>query len=113
MKNIDGNRIIQFVIVAVVALAAAVTWTQLKALLYDEGGWLGSSIGFFILLVLLGMNWLLAESKAISAIAFVFILISFFFVFELRWEYFAVLAVALFLLFLGGVWALDEKNIRL
>ena len=113
MKNIDGNRITQSVIVGVITLISAISWSQLKYLLYSKGGWVGPSVGFFILLTLLGLNWLLAKSKVISAITFVFVLISFFFVFEFHWEYLPVLAVALFLLVLGCVFAINEKNIRL
>ena len=113
MKNIDGNRITQSVIVGIVTLVATIIWVQLKEFLYNEGGWLGLSIGFFILLSFLSLNWLLSKSKILSAITFVFVLISFFFVFEFRWEYLAVVIAALFLLFLSCIFAINEKNIRL
>ena len=113
MKNIDGNRITQSIIIGVITLIAAISWSQLKDALYTQGGWIGPSIGFFILLILLGLSWLLAKSKALAAITFVFVLISFFFVFEFHWEYLPVVAAALSLLTLSCIFALNEKESRL
>lgn len=113
MGKIDGGKIAQAATIGIIALVAAVCWSQTKELLYDKGGWIGPSVGFFVLLVLLGLNWLLNKSKLISATVFVFVLISFFFVFEFHWEYLPVLAVALLLFVSGGLAAMKEKDVRL
>ncbi len=107
------NRITQSVIIGLTTLVATVSWAGLKGILFENGNWLWSSIGFFILLIFLNLNWLLAKSKAILLITLFFVLVSFFFSFGFKLEYLAVLFAAFLLFYLASQRAISEKEIRI
>ena len=109
----QSNRITQSIIVGAAALIATASWSGLKNILFNDGYWLWPTIGFFVLLIFLSINWLLAKSKAILLITLFFILISFFFSFGFKLEYLAALLIAFLFFFLGCQRALNEKEVRI
>jgi len=107
------NRITQSVIVGSTTLISAAIWAGLKNFLFvDNSDWLWPLIGFFVLLIFLSLNWLIAKSKPILLVTLFFILITFFFSFGFKWEYLAILLVAFFLFFVGSQRAIHEKRAR-
>ncbi len=107
------NRVTQSIIIGLTTLVATVSWAGLKGILFENGNWLWSSIGFLILLIFLNLNWLLAKSKTILLITLFFVLVSFFFSFGFRLEYLAILFTAFLLFYLASQRAVNEKEIRI
>ncbi|MAF20141.1 MAG: hypothetical protein CMI55_00470, partial [Parcubacteria group bacterium] len=109
----NNNRITQSIIIGIATLVAASTWAGTKSVLFGDGGWLLPSIGFLILLIFLGLNWLLTKSRAVLMITLVFIVISYFFVFGFKLEYLATLFIAGVFFVLGSFRAIKEKQVRI
>lgn len=109
----NRNRITQSIIVGAAALIATASWSGLRNILFNDGSWLWPTIGFFVLLIFLSVNWLLVKSKSILLITLFFILISFFLSFGFKLEYLVALLVAFFFFFLGCQRALNEKEVRI
>ncbi len=106
------NRVTQSVIVGLATLVAAVSWSGLKNILFENGSWIWPSLGFLILVVFLSLAWLLAESKPILLVTLIVVLVSFLLSFSFKLEYLAVLFTAFLLFYFGSLRAIEEKNIR-
>ncbi|MBU1255259.1 hypothetical protein KKH35_00110 [Patescibacteria group bacterium] len=107
------NRITQSVIVGLSTLVAAISWSGLKNVLFENGNWIWPTLGFLILLVFLSLAWLLAESKPILLVTLIIVLVSFLLSFSFRLEYLAILFVAFLLFYFGSLRAIEEKKIRI
>jgi len=107
------NRITQSIIVGLTTLVATATWAGLENVLFNNSNIILPIVGFFILLIFLSLNWILAKSKIILLITLFFVLISFLFSFGFKLEYFIVLIIALLLFYLASEKAVNEKKNRI
>ncbi len=107
------NRITQSVLVGLITLFLAMSWTGLKNLLWHQGGWVWPTIGLFLVLFFLSLNWILSNSKVLILVTLFFLLISFFLVFGFTKEYIVVLLVSLLLFFYASYKAVYEKKARI
>jgi len=107
------NRITQSIIIGIVALLSAASWSGLKGVLYSGSNWTWPAYGFLILLVSLSLSWILSKSRTILSITFAFALVSFLLIFGLRLEYLIVLFAAVALFALGSFRAVNEKEVRI
>jgi len=107
------NRVTNSIIVGLATLVATATWAGLRGVFFGDSSWIWPSVGFFILLIFLGLNWLLTKSKPILLTTIVFVLISFLFAFSFHLEYIGILFLA-FLFFTFGSWrSINEKEDRI
>ena len=107
------NRITQSIIVGLTTLVATATWAGLENVLFNNSNIILPIVGFFILLIFLSLNWILAKSKIILLITLFFVLISFLFSFGFKLEYFIVLIIALLFFYLASEKAVNEKKNRI
>ncbi len=107
------NRITQSIIVGLTTLIAAATWAGLEKLFFNNGNMIWPIIGFLILLIFLSLNWILTKSKIILLITLFFVLVSFFFCFGFKLEYFIVLIIAFLFFYLASERAVNEKKDRI
>ena len=107
------NRITQSIIIGLVALLSAASWSGLKGVLYSGGNWTWPAYGFLVLLVALSLSWILSKSRAILSITFAFALVSFLLIFGIKLEYLVALFVAVALFALGSFRAVNEKAVRI
>lgn len=106
------NRITQSVVVGLATLVAALSWSGVKEVLFNDGFWLWPTLGLLILSVFLSLNWLLTKSREILLVTLGFVLISFLFVFSFKIEYLGIIFLA-FLLFALGSWRIvNERESR-
>jgi len=112
-KSMHKNRVTQSVIIGIVALLSAASWSGLKDVLYSGGSWIWPAYGFLILLVALSLSWILSKSRTILSITFAFALVSFLLIFGLKLEYLAALVVAVALFAIGSFRAVNEKEVRI
>jgi len=107
------NRITQSIIVGLTTLVATATWAGLENILFNNSNVILPIVGFFILLIFLSLNWILAKSKTILLITLFFVLISFLFSFGFKLEYFIVLIIAFLFFYLASEKAVNEKKNRI
>lgn len=113
ISEMQKNRITQSIIIGLTTLVATATWAGLENILFKNGSWLWSIIGFLILLIFLSLNWLLTKSKIILLITFFFVLISFFFSFGFKLEYLMILFISFMFFYLASERAINEKKGRI
>jgi len=112
-EGMHKNRVTQSIIIGIVALLSAASWSGLKGVLYGYGSWTWPAYGFLVLLVALSLSWVLSKSRTILSITFAFALVSFLLIFGLRLEYLAALVVAVALFAIGSFRAVNEKEVRI
>lgn len=113
MNTIQKNRITQSIIVGLTTFTAALGWTGLRRVLYEDGSWAIPFIFFYIWLVFLGLTWILAKSKPILLISLSAILIAFLLSFGFSVECLVGIFIAFLLFIFGTVQAVGEKNVRI
>jgi len=109
----QGNRITQSIIVGSATLIAAITWAGLHNFLFGRGNWLWPLLGFLVLLIFLGIDFLLSNSKIILFITLFILLISFFVCFGFKIEYLGAFSLSLILFMLGALKIIKEKKSRI
>lgn len=105
------NYLIQIIFLILITALSVLSWHWLKNTLNNNTAWFWPIGGFFVLSLLLGLDWLIIKPQLFLNIAFGLIALSFFFSLNFKLVYLGALFIAFLCFISGSRQAIKEKNL--